>query len=31
MFEELKETQDIKKANEDFENRIKMAEIFYVN
>lgn len=23
--------QDIKKANEDFENRIKMAEIFYVN
>lgn len=23
--------QDIKKANEDYENRMKMAEIFYVN
>lgn len=27
----IRHEQDIKKANEDFENRIKMAEIFYVN
>lgn len=27
----IRRAQDIKKANEDYENRMKMAEIFYVN
>ena len=27
----IRRMQEIKKANEDYENRMKMAEIFYVN
>lgn len=27
----IRRAQEIKKANEDYENRMKMAEIFYVN